>query len=393
MKKLLFCVTFILLAAFVLNGCGRKKDEEEEKEVYKIGAVFAVTGPASWLGEPEKKTALMLVDQINAKGGINGHKIELIIEDTKGSADETVKAVLKLIEKDNVVAVIGPSRSGSSMAIVETINEKKVPNISCAAAEAIVVPVDERKWVFKVPQTDADCARRIYMCMNDLGLTKAGIITGTTGFGKAGAEQLRKLAPEYGIEIVEDVTYPPGATDMTAELSKIKAAGAEAVINWSIVPAQALIAQQLEQVDLDAQLFQSHGYGNIKYAEEGGEAANGTIFPCGALLIADMLADDHPRIKVLMKYKTDYESKYNESVSTFGGHAYDALMIVTKALEAVGPDRAKIRDYLETVNGDNAFSGTAGTFNMTKDDHCGLDETAFELLTVKDGKFVPYKEE
>jgi branched-chain amino acid transport system substrate-binding protein len=392
MKKALLTVTLLLLGAFVLNGCGKEKVEEGEKEPYKIGAVFAVTGPASWLGEPEKKTALMLVDQINAKGGIDGHKIDLIVEDTMGSPDETVKAVLKLIEKDNVLAVIGPSRSGSSMAIVDTINEKEVPNVSCAAAEAIVVPVEERKWVFKVPQTDADCARRIYMCMNDLGLKKAGLITGTTGFGKAGEEQLRKLAGEYGIEIVASETYAPGATDMTAELSKIKTAGAEAVINWSIVPAQALVAKQMEQVGLDVQLFQSHGYGNVKYAQEGGEAANGTIFPCGALLIADLLPDDHPRKNILMEYKTDYESKYDESVSTFGGHAYDSLMIVVKALENVGPDRAKIRDYLETINGGNAFVGTAGTFNMTKNDHCGLDVTAFELLTVEDGKFVPYEE-
>jgi branched-chain amino acid transport system substrate-binding protein len=129
----------------------------------------------------------------------------------------------------------------------------------------------------------------------------------------------------------------------------------------------------------------------VKYAQEGGEAADGTIFPAGALLIADLLPDDHPRKSVLMEYKNAYESKFDEDVSTFGGHAYDALSIVVMALEEVGPDRAKIRDYIETINGENAFVGTAGTFNMTKDDHCGLDKTAFELLTVKDMKFVPYE--
>jgi len=392
MKKAFLTVTFLLMATLFFNGCGKKEDAEE-KETIKIGAVFAVTGGASWLGEPEKRTVEMLVEEINAKGGIDGHKIELIIEDDQANPDKTKAAVKKLILRDNVVVIIGPSTSGSSLAIKTIMNDEKVPLVSCAAAEVIVTPIDSAKWVFKVPQTDADCARRIYECMNELGLTKAGLMTSQTGFGGAGREQLKKLAPEYGIEIVGDETYAGDASDVRVELQKLKDTGAEAVINWTIKPIQAGIAGQMKDIGFGAQLFQSHGYGNIKYAKEGGEAAEGTIFPAGRLLIADLLPEDHPQKKVLVKYKNDYEKKFKEDVSTFGGHAYDALMIVVDALDEVGADRAKIRDYLETRHGDKAFVGTGGVFNISPEDHCGLDKNAFELITVKDSKFVPYEKE
>jgi branched-chain amino acid transport system substrate-binding protein len=162
----------------------------------------------------------------------------------------------------------------------------------------------------------------------------------------------------------------------------------EGVVNWSIVPAQSIIAKNMRQIGLDVPLFQSHGFGNIRYAKEAGEAGEGIIFPCGRLLVADVLPDGHPQKQVLAKYKKDYESKYNEDVSTFGGHAYDAIVLLFKAIEVSGGDRVKARDALENIKG---LVGTAGVFNMSAADHNGLDKTSFEMLTVKDGKFAVYK--
>lgn len=402
MRKLLIPMMLILVMAFAFGGC-KKKDVEPGpggketpntmKEPYKIGAVFAVTGPASWLGEPEKNTVEMLVEQINSAGGVNGHKIEVIVEDSQANPDKAKALVQKLIQRDEVIAVIGPSTSGESMAIKDLMNEEEVPLISCAAAEAIVKPIEGAKWIFKVPQTDADAARRIYECMKELGLTKAGLLTAQTGFGGAGREQLKALAPDYEIEIVGDETYAKDASDLKVELQKLKDAGAEAVINWSILPVQAKIAGMMKDIDFGAQLFQSHGYGNPKYATEGGIAADGTIFPAGRLLVAELLEDDNSQKSLLVKYKKDYESKYKEDVSTFGGHAYDALLLLVDALKEVGPDKAKIRDQFETRHGEKAFIGTGGVFQLSDEDHCGLDKQAFELMTVKDGKFVPYKKE
>jgi len=353
---------------------------------YKVGAIFAVTGPAAWLGTPERNTAKMIEEQVNMAGGINGHPLEIIIEDTVGDPTRTVTAAKKLITKDEVLAIVGPSRSGTTMAVIPIAEEAKVPLISCAAAEAIVVPV--KPWVFKTPQKDSDAAVKIYETMREQGISKTAIITATSGFGDQGRKQLKTLAPELEIEIVADETYGPDDTDMTAQLTKIKASEAQAVVNWSIVPGQVIVAKNMRQLGMEIPLFQSHGFGNIKYAQTAGEAGEGIIFPCGRLLAVDTLPDDHPQKEVLAKYKKEYEAKYEEDVSTFGGHAWDGLQLVIAALREVGPDREKIRDYIENTKN---FVGTGGIFNFSPEDHSGLTKDAFEMLTVKNGKFVVLK--
>ena len=355
----------------------------EDKE-YHVGCAFATTGKASWLGEPQKNTVEMIAKEINDAGGINGHKLVLHIEDTQGDNTRAVNAVKKLIQKYKVSAIIGPSRSGTSMAVIPVIETNKIPLISCASAEIMLQPIEERKWTFKVAPNDSDAIRNIYDHMKARGIKKVGAITGTTGFGAAGRKLLVSMAPEYGLEIVADETYSPADTDMTAQLINIKNAGAEAIVNWSIVPAQSIIPQNVQQLKIDIPLYQSHGFGNIKYAAAAGKSAEGTIFPCGRILAVDTLPDDNVQKPVLKAYKTKYEEKYGDHVSTFGGHGYDSLHLIVNALKAVGDDPAKIRDYLETAR----FVGTAGIFQFSPTDHCGLDKTAFEMLTVKDGKFV-----
>jgi branched-chain amino acid transport system substrate-binding protein len=160
------------------------------------------------------------------------------------------------------------------------------------------------------------------------------------------------------------------------------------VVNWSIEPAQAIVAKNMRQAGWDVPLFQSHGFANIKYAEAGGAASEGIIFPAGRLLIAGLLPDSHPQKAVLVKYVTDYEGKYKENASTFGGHGYDALMLLDAAIKAGGADREKIRASLETIKD---FPGTDGVFTFSATDHNGLGIDAFEMMTVKDGKFIPYK--
>jgi branched-chain amino acid transport system substrate-binding protein len=376
MKKLLVAaVLYLLVFAPSIHAA----------EPYKIGAVLAVTGPAALLGEPERNTVVMLTEQINAAGGINGHPIELIVEDTEGDEAKAVMKVKKLIN-DKVTAIIGPTRSGTTMAVIPIVEKAQIPLVSCAAAEDIVKPV--KKWVFKTPQSDADAVRRIYEKMKDMKLARVAIMSGTTGFGTAGREQLKKLAPEYGIKIVADETYGPKDTDMTAQLTKIKGTDAQAIINWEIIPAQTTVMKNKKQLGMTMPLFQSHGFGNIKYAQDAGDAAEGVLFPCGPLLAADSLADSNLQKPVLAKYKKDYEDKYKIDVSAFGGYAWDALILVTEALKAVGPESAKIRDYIEQKKN---FTGISGIFNYSAEDHCGLAKNSFEMLTIKGGKIVVAK--
>lgn len=353
------------------------------KEPYKIGAIFSVTGPASFLGEPEKNTVVMLADQINKAGGINGHPVEVIIEDDKSDESQAVLAAKKLLDKDKVVAIVGPSITGSSMAIIPIVQGAKTPLVSAAAGAGITTPVNERYWVFKTAQYDVSAVIAIYKYMQKKGIKKVGIATITNAFGDQGRKALLELAPKYGITVVADERYGPKDADMTTQLTKIKAAGAEAVINWSVGPTQVVITKNWHDLKLGIPLYQSHGWGSKKNLELAGKSAEGVIAPLGRLVVWDKLPDKHPQKAILKKYETDYKALYKTEPGTFGGHAYDAFMLVVEALKHVGPDKQKIRDYIE--NNIKNWPGISGIYNMSKEDHCGMDDSAFEMTIVRNG--------
>jgi branched-chain amino acid transport system substrate-binding protein len=380
MKKIIGGLLVIVLAAALMLSCAKKE------ESVKIGAIFAVTGPASFLGAPESKTVEMLAEELNANGGIDGMKVEMVIKDSAANPESAISFAKQLIEEDQVSVILGPSTSGESMQIKDLCQSAGVPLISCAAAEDIVNPV--APYVFKTPQKDSFVAKWIFDTMNEMGISRIGVVAANTGFGNGGVKQLSTYAPDYGITIAIAETYDRAATDLTALLTKVDSQDVEAVVNWSIVDAQSIIPKNMKQLGMEIPLFQSHGFGNIKYVEAAGAAAEGIIFPAGRLLVAEELPDSHPQKEVLVSYKNDYESKYNEEVSTFGGHAYDAFMIAVEAIKEAGTDRAKIRDAIENI--DN-FPGTGGVFNFSAEDHNGLGMDSLEMLTVKNGEFVLYE--
>jgi branched-chain amino acid transport system substrate-binding protein len=380
-----------LIVVAVLGLClasGPLFAQGKASEPIKIGAIFAVTGPASFLGAPEQKTVEMFVDKVNKEGGVLGRKLEIVLKDSAADPAKAGSFAKQLIEEDKVLAIIGPSTSGETMQIKALCEENKVPLISCAAAEVIVNPV--AKYVFKTPQKDSQAVTWIFNTMKDKGISKIAVVSSNDGFGKAGTEQLVNLAKDSGIEILANEVYDKQATDLTDVLTKVKGtAGVQAVVNWSIVPAQSIVAKNMKQIGLNVPLFQSHGFGNVKYAQQAGAAAEGTLFPAGRLLVVGELPDNHPQKALLASYKKDYESRFKEDVSTFGGHAYDALLVVVEGLKKAGsPDRDKVRDAIENIKG---LVGTAGIFNFSPEDHTGLALDAFEMLTVKNGKFVIYK--
>ena len=349
----------------------------------KVGAILSVTGPASFLGAPEAKTLEMMVEDINAKGGINGAKVELVIKDSGGSPEKAVSFAKQLIEEEKVFAIIGPSTSVETMAIKNIAEENKTILLSCAAAEAIVNPV--AKYVFKTPQKDSDAVIKIFQEMQKNKISRIGVLSSNTGFGNAGKGQIEKLAPSFGIMILANEVYDKAASDLTAEVTKVKAANVQAIINWSIEPAQAIVIKNARQIGFKGPIFQSHGFGNIKYVQAAGAAAEGVRFPAGRLLVTDVLPKNHPQKAVLVKYTKDYESKYKDEASTFGGHAYDAFLILVKGIEkANSTDKEAVRTAIEKLEG---VVGTGGTFYFSPSDHNGLNVDAFEMLTVKNGKF------
>jgi branched-chain amino acid transport system substrate-binding protein len=252
----------------------------------KVGALFAVTGPASFLGEPERNTAQMVVNQINAAGGIKGQKIELIVMDTQGDATKAVQAATRLI-KEGVVAIIGPSTTGDTMAVIPLVERAKVPLISCSAGAKITEPV--KPWVFKTAQNDYLAVTKIYEHLVKNKLTKVAILTVSDSFGSSGREQLKALAGRFGITILADDTYGPKDTDMTPQLTKIRGLQAQALICWGTNPGPAIIARNARQLGLSIPLYMSHGVSSKKFIDLAGSSAEGIMLPSGRVLVADLL--------------------------------------------------------------------------------------------------------
>jgi len=348
----------------------------------KIGSTLAQTGPASFLGDPEAKTLKMLVAELNAKGGINGELIELIMYDDGADPNKARTFATRLIEDDEVVAVIAGSTTGATMAMIPVFEEAGIPFISLAGAVVIIDPV--KRWVFKTPHTDLMACAKIFGDMRARGLSKIGMISGTGGFGKSMRGQCVGLAGDYGIEIVADETYGPKDADMTPQLTKIgNAEGLQAVLNPGFGQGPAIVTRNFRQLNIKVPLYQSHGVASKSYIELAGDAAEGVRLPASALLVADKLPGDDPQKPVVVGYRDAYEAATGNPVSTFGGHAYDAFHMLVGAIERAGStDPAAIRAEIEKTSG---FIGTAGEVNMSADDHLGLDLTAFRMLEIKGG--------
>jgi branched-chain amino acid transport system substrate-binding protein len=348
----------------------------------KIGSVLSVTGPAAFLGEPEEKTIKMYVDKVNAEGGVNGKKLELVSYDDGGDANKARTFATRLVEEDKVAAVLGGSTTGTTLAMIPVFEEAKIPFISFGGAIEIIEPV--RKFVFKTPHTDKMACEKIYEDMRARKISKIGIISSTDGFGKSMREQCLKTAKAGGVEYVADETHGPADADVTPQLTRIKnTPGIQALIHTGFGRHGGVVTRNVRQIGLTVPFYENHGVASKSYIELAGEAANGVRLPAAALLLAEKLADNDPQKPVVVAYKQAYEKATGQPVSTFGGHAYDGFFLLIEAMKrAGGADPQKVRDEIEKTKG---FIGTAGIVNMSPTDHLGLDLSSFKMLEIKNG--------
>ena len=350
------------------------------KDVYKIGGVFSVTGPSSFLGDPGKKSLEMAVDEINARGGIDGRLLEAVIYDDEGDPTKTVLAANRLISSDGVIAVIGPSLTPTTLAIIPIAEKASIPLISCAAGIKITEPV--KPWVFKTAQNDVLAVRTIFKHMKKKNIAKIGMLTVDNAYGESGREQLLAQAPQFGIQVVQSESFGGKDTDMTAQLTKIRAAQPDAIICWGTNPGPAVVARNVQQMKITVPLYQSHGVASPKFIELAGDASEGVLLPTGKILVAEQLPAADPQKAVLSNYIQQYEKRFQIPVSGFGGYAYDAMQMLAKALPGTGGDKAKVREALEKING---HVGVSGIFTLSPKDHNGLGEDAFVMVEVNKG--------
>jgi len=350
-------------------------------EPIKIGSFLSVTGPASFLGDPEKRTLELYAEKINAAGGVLGRKIELVIYDDGGDANNARTFATRLVESDKVVAVVGGTTTATTMAAIPVFEDAQIPFISLAGGIEIVDPV--KPFTFKTPHTDKMACEKIFEDVKKRGFSKVGMISSTAGFGASMRNQCLKVAPERGIQIVADERYAPGDTDTTPQLNKIKASGAEVIVNADFGQGPAIVTRNVRQLGLELPLYQSHGVASKSFIDLAGPAAEGVRLPAAAMLVPEQLPDSDPQKKVVLDYKITYESTQKQPVSTFGGHAYDGLMLLVQAIQRAGTtDGVKVRDALQATKG---FVGTGGVVNMSATDHMGLDLSAFRMLEIRNG--------
>jgi branched-chain amino acid transport system substrate-binding protein len=350
-------------------------------EPIRIGSFLAVTGPAAFLGEPEKKTLELYVDKINADGGVLGRPLELVVYDSGMNAKDAVTFVKRLIEQDQVDAIIGGTTTGETMAVVKLVEEAGLPFISLGGASVIVDPV--QKWVFKTPHTDRMAVEKVYEDMQQEGVKAIALIGGSGGFDKSCLANAQALAGGHGLAIKASETYGADDTDMTPQLTKIKNAGVEAVLFCGFGAASTIVTKNYAQLGIELPLYHNHGSCSKQFIDGAGAAAEGVRLPCAALLVADQLPDDDPQKPVAKAYAEAYTAATGEAISTFGGHAYDALLLLTDAIERANTtDPAAVRDALEATDG---LVGVDGIFTMSPEDHMGLGLESFKMLAVENG--------
>ena len=351
-------------------------------ETVKIGSFLAVTGGASFLGDPEKKALEMYVATVNANGGVDGRQIELVLYDSGGDAKKAAGFVKRLINDDKVDIILGGSTTGETMAVIPLVEKAGVPFISFGGASVIVEPV--KKWVFKTPHSDRLAVRRIYQDIKAQGFSKVALFAGSGGFDKSCTANAKELAGEYGMEIVASETHGKGDTDMTAQLTKIKNAAGVQVLLYCGFGADAVVeARNYKQLGMTLPHYQSHGSASMQFVKGTEGASEGMRLPAAALLVARQMPDSHPQKKVGMDFEAAYTAKYNEPISTFGGHAYDGLMIAIGAIKrAGGTDKEKVRTEIENTKN---YIGADGIYTMSPEDHLGLDTNSFVMVEIRNG--------
>lgn len=372
----------LLGAALLLAGPAAA---QRAPEPIRIGAVLSVTGPASFLGDPEDKTLRLYVNRINQAGGVNGRPLQLIVYDDGGDANRARTFATRLVEDDRVVAMVGGTTTGTTMAMRPVFEDARIPFISLAGGIEIIDP--PQPFTFKTPHTDRMACEKIFADLKARGLSRIVMISGTDGFGASMRAQCQRVAGAAGITILAEETYGPRDSDMTPQLTRLRnAEGAQAIVNAGFGQGPAIVTRNVAQLGIRLPLYQSHGVASRQFIELATpQAAEGVRLPAAALLVAEQLPESDPQRKVVLDYKQAFEREFNQPVSTFGGHAYDGLMILVEAMRrANSTDGAKLRDAIRATRG---FIGTGGVVTMSPTDHMGLDLSAFRMVEVRGGEW------
>ena len=384
-------VAFVFSALLALPGCG--ETETGTKEPIKIGVVLSESGANEPLGKPEANAIDLFVKRINEAGGIDGHEVEVIIKDDQSDANKAQQAVVELLQQEDVVAVIGSSGTGTTIAMKQETAKAEVPQV-CMAAGANIME-GGNTWIFRTPPTATEAGKKVLEYIADtLKVKKVALLYDTNPFGTDGKAVVEAEAPDFGLEVVVSEGYQTDESEegMDTHLTNIMTSDPEVVVVWGTNPGPAKIAKRMRDKGIDLPYVGSHGIANQAFIELAGEAANGVVFPAGKMLIYEQVLEPGTEEYDFIKDFSDaYFEEYGEQINTFAGHGWDAILIITEALKraGVGATPAELRDEIEATEG---LVGTAGIFTYTVEDHNGLTPDDLTMVEIVESKWEPAAE-
>ena len=351
-----------------------------------VGVTVSATGPAASLGIPERNTIALMPREIA------GQKINYIVLDDASDTTAAVTNTRKLISENKVDIVLGSTTTPNSLAMIDAVTESKTPMISMAASASIVEPVDAKKrWVFKTPQNDIMMALAIAEHMAASGVKTAAYIGFSDAYGEGWAREFSKALELKKIQLVANERFSRTDTSVTGQVLKIMGAKPDAVLVGGSGTPAALPQKALKERGYAGKYYQTHGVANADFLRVGGKDVEGTLLPAGPVLVAAQLPASNPVRKSALEYIDAYEKAHGKgSVSTFGGHAWDAGLLLkaavpvalNKAQHGTPEFRAALRDALE---GTKNVAGAHGVFNMSPTDHLGLDQRARVMVKIENG--------
>jgi branched-chain amino acid transport system substrate-binding protein len=354
-------------------------------EAVVIGAIVSATGPGAALGEQERNTLQLEQDLINAKGGVLGRPLKIVVEDDKSDPKEAVTAVNKLLSSDKAIAIIAATTSSSTLAVKEICASKSIPQLAMAAANDVTDKAPS-EWIWRTPQKDSMAVQRaLDYVSKTLKAKKIAVLHDENAFGSSGNAEIAKEAPGLGLEVVAAESYKTADTDMTAQLTKIKGFSPDVLIVWGTNPGPALVAKNMKQLGMTIPYVGSHGIANATFIKLAADAAEGVVFPAGRLLVPSSITDAKQKA-VTEGFINDYKAKYNASPNPFAGYAFEAISLLADAIGRAGSTDAKA--IQTALNGTQGFAMPDGIYNYSATNHDGLTSADMIMVKITGGAWV-----
>lgn len=349
-----------------------------------VGVSVSATGPAASLGIPEKNTIALLPTTIG------GEKINYIVLDDATDPTVATKNIKKFVGENKVDVVIGSTITPNSLAMMDVAVDNETPMISMAGSAIVVEPMDDkRKWVFKTAQNDAHMATALVQHMTDKKVQTVAFIGFADAYGDGWYKEFAKIAEARKLKVVASERYQRNDTSVTGQILKIISAHPDAVLVGGAGTPAALPQKALKEKGYKGLIYQTHGVANNDFLRVGGKDVEGAFLPVGPMVVAAQLPNDNPVKKSALDYVAKYEAVHGKgSVSSFGGHAWDAGVLlqnaIPQALKKAKPGTVEFRRALrDALEASKDLAGAHGIFNMTPNDHQGFDQRARVMVTIE----------